>query len=56
MFVYYKCNILIESTFLKELMLKKQVHQKNVTFFTIGIFYIKNLSFNQMYAIDLVTD
>ena len=28
MFVYYKCHILIELTFLKELMLIKQVHQE----------------------------
>ena len=31
MFVYYKCYILIELTFLKELMLIKQVHQKSET-------------------------
>ena len=28
MFVYYKCYIMIELTFLKELMLIEQVHQK----------------------------
>ena len=30
MFVYYKCYISIELTFLKELMLIKQVYQKSV--------------------------
>ena len=39
-------------TFLKELMLMKQVHQKNVIFVTIGISEIKILCFNQMCAID----
>ena len=29
---------MIELTFLKELMLIKQVHQKNLIFITIGIF------------------
>ena len=29
-FVYYKCYVLIELAFLKELMLIKQVHQKTV--------------------------
>ena len=28
MFVYYKCYIMIALTFLKELMLMKQMHQK----------------------------
>ena len=37
MFAYYKCYISIELTFLKELMLIKQVHQKSVIFVTIGI-------------------
>ena len=37
MFVYYKCYISIELTFLKELMLIKQVHQKSVIFVTNGI-------------------
>ena len=32
-----KCNIMIELTFSKELMLIKQVHQKSVTFIIIGI-------------------
>ena len=38
MFEYYKYYILIELTFVKELMLIKQVHQKSVIFVTIGIF------------------
>ena len=52
MFVYYKCYISIELTFLKELMLIKQVHQESVIFVTIGVFEIKILSFNQISAID----
>ena len=32
-----KCYIKIELTFLKELMLIKQVHQKSVIFVTVGI-------------------
>ena len=36
--VYYKCYIMIALTFLKELMLIKQVHQKSLIFVTIGIF------------------
>ena len=38
-FVYYKCSIMKELTFPKELMLIKQVHQKSVIFVTIGISY-----------------
>ena len=38
MFVYYKCHISIELTFLKELMLTKQENQKSTIFVTIGIF------------------
>ena len=33
-----KCYIIIESTFLKELMLIKQAHQKSVMFVTTGNF------------------
>ena len=33
-----KCYIMIELTFLKELMLVKQVHEKSVIFVTVGIF------------------
>ena len=35
-FVYYKCNIMTELKFLKELVLIKQEHQKSVIFVTIG--------------------
>ena len=45
-------RISIELTFLKELMLIKQVHQKCVIFLTIGISKIKFLYFNKMSAID----
>ena len=53
-FVYYKCCILIELTFLKELMLIKQANQMSTIFVTIGIFKIKALNFNQVSAIDLM--
>ena len=43
MFVYYKCYISIELTFLKELMLTKQKHQKSVIFVTIGIKFQPNV-------------
>ena len=39
MFVYYKCYVLIELTFLKELMLIKPVHQNSVIFVTISLNY-----------------
>ena len=41
-----KNAVLIELTFLKESMSILQVNQKNTLFPTIGIFYIKGLSFN----------
>ena len=41
MFVYYKGYILIGLTFLKEMMLIKQVYQKSVMFFIVGISSIK---------------
>ena len=56
MFVYYKCYILIELTFLKELTLIKPVHQKSVMLVTIDISIITILSFNQMSAIDIIYD
>ena len=43
---------MIELTFLKELMLIKQVHQKSVMFPTIGTFQIIVFSFSQMSTID----
>ena len=45
---------MIELTFLKELMVIRQVNQKSVIFVTIGIFEIKDLSFSHMYAIDVM--
>ena len=53
MFVYYKCYVMMELTFLKELMLIKQVHQKHVLSATIDISYIIVLSFNQISAIGI---
>ena len=44
MFVYYKCYISIEPTFLKETMLIKQVHQKSVIFVTM-VFLNKGFEF-----------
>ena len=41
---------MIKLTFLKELLLTKEVNQKNVMFVTIGIFYIKVLSFKRMFV------
>ena len=55
-FVYYKCYISIELTFLKELMLTKQLNQKNAIFVTVGISEIKVLISNQMSAIDAMID
>ena len=45
---------MIELMFLKELMLIRQVHQKNLIFVTIGIFQIKGLSFNRMSVMDIM--
>ena len=52
--VYYNCYIMIELTFLNELMSIKQLHQKSVIFVTIGISEIIILSFNQMSAIGVM--
>ena len=41
---------MIELTFLKQLMLTKEMNQKSVIFVTIGIFEIKVLSFKRMFA------
>ena len=54
MFVYHECFISAEFTFLKELMLIKQVHRKNVTFVSVTISQILALSFNQMCGIDVM--
>ena len=53
-FAYYIFYISIELTFLEEFILLKQVHQKSPIFVTIGIFSMKDLSFVQMSAIDLM--
>ena len=45
MFVHYKCYILIELTFQKELMLIRQVNQKSAIFVAIGIFLDKGFKF-----------
>ena len=45
---------LIELTFLKELMLIRQVNQNNVIFSSIGIFQIEGLRFNQMSGIGVM--
>ena len=44
---------MIELSFLKKLMLIKQVHQKNVIFVTIAISWIIVLNFNQISVIDV---
>ena len=36
--IKYKCYIMIEFMFLKELMLIRQANQKSVIFVTIGVF------------------
>ena len=43
---------MIDLTFLKELMLIRQVNQKHAIFVTIGIFQVKDLNFNYMPAMD----
>ena len=45
---------MIELTFLEELILMKQVHQKNVIFVAIGVFWIKDLDFKGMSATDVI--
>ena len=37
-FIKYKCYIMIELTFLEEVMLMRQLNQKTTTFLAIGIF------------------
>ena len=50
----YKCYIMIELTFLKELMLMRQANQKSVilVFFRLNLDldYFLGLNFNHMYA------
>ena len=45
---------MIEMTFLKELIFIKQDHQKSVICVAPGIFYINNLNFDQMTAMDVM--
>ena len=54
MIVYQKCYISIELTFLKGLMLIKQVYQEIAIFVTIGIYKIKALRSSQKSAIDVM--
>ena len=49
-----KYYIMVELTFLKVLMLIRQVHQKSVLFVAIGNFRIKGLSFNRMHAVGVM--
>ena len=42
--------MIIELTFLNELILIRQVNQTSATFATLDIFYKKDLSFNQTSA------
>ena len=49
----YIINVSIELMFQKDFMLIKQVHQKSLIIKSLLVFpQIKNLSFNQMFAID----
>ena len=50
--INYKCYITIKFTLPKELILIKQVNQKSAIFVTIGIFQMKGLSFDHIYAMD----
>ena len=43
---------MIESTFLKKLMLVRQANEKSVIFAAIGIVQIMGLNFKHMHAID----
>ena len=45
--IKYKCYILIELTFLKELMLIRQMNQKSVIFVIVFIFLDKRSKFEQ---------
>ena len=49
-----KCYIMMELTFLNELMLIRQANQKSTIFVTIDIFQIKDLSFHHIYATDTI--
>ena len=43
-----------ESIFQKELILKKQINQKNVCFVIIGIFYIRNLVMDHIFVMTTI--
>ena len=45
---------MIKLTFLKELLLTKQVQRNRSIFVTIGTFWIKNVSFNHIYAMAVI--
>ena len=49
-YIYKKCYNTIELIFQKELILIKQVHQKNVIFVPIGILKILVLGMNRIFA------
>ena len=50
----YQCYIMKELTFLKVLLVIRRVNQKIGIFGTIGIFWIKCLSFNRFSAIGVM--
>ena len=52
--INYESYISVKLTFLKELILIRQAHQKNVIFITIGNFLIKCLSFNRVPVIGVM--
>ena len=45
---------MIKLTFLKELILIREVHEKSVTFMPLCIFYITNLSLNNISVISIM--
>ena len=51
----YKCYILIELAFLKELALAKQVHQKCVIFVTIQIFKFQANVYNRCHNLSMMS-
>ena len=53
MFVHYKCYVMVELTFLKEMILIKQVNQDCKIFVTIGIFNIDASRFNQIFPMNV---
>ena len=51
-----KCFIMIELTFLKVLILIRQVHQKSALFATNGFLQMNSLCFRQMTAMVFIID